>query len=142
MILGCGIDLVEVARFERERARRGGDSFDDVLTRSELARSQALRRPVMGYAAGFAAKEACFKALGTGKSGAMSWHDVEISRAGGRDAVTLSGETGAEARRLGVEEIHLSLAGTRDQVVALVVMTGSPSPDGSSAGFGGPGRNS
>jgi holo-[acyl-carrier protein] synthase len=123
MILGCGIDLVEVARFERERVRRGGDSFDDLLTPSEMARSQALRRPVLGYAAGFAAKEACFKALGTGKAGAMSWHDVEISRKEGRDAVTLSGETAEVARRLGVDEIHLSLARTRAQVVALVVMT-------------------
>jgi holo-[acyl-carrier protein] synthase len=129
MILGCGIDLVEVARFERERVRRDGDSFDDVLTPSEMARSQALRRPVMGYAAGFAAKEACFKALGTGKAGAMSWHDVEISREEGRDTVTLSGETAEVARRLGVDEIHLSLARTRAQVVALVVMTGR-TPDG------------
>ena len=128
MILGCGIDLVEVARFERERARRAGGSFDDVLTPLELARSEALRRPVMGYAAGFAAKEACFKALGTGKAGAMSWHDVEISREEGRDTVTLSGETAEVARRLGVDEIHLSLARTRAQVVALVVMTGPPSP--------------
>jgi len=128
MILGCGIDLVEVARFERERVRRDSDSFDDVLTPSERARSQALRRPVMGYATGFAAKEACFKALGTGKAGAMSWHDVAISREEGKDTVTLSGETAEVARRLGVDEIHLSLARTRAQVVALVVMTGPPSP--------------
>ena len=129
MILGCGIDLVEVARIERELVRRDGDSFDDVLTQSEMARSQALRRPAIGYAAGFAAKEACFKALGTGKAGTMSWHDVEVGRDEGRDTVTLSGETAEVAHRLGVDEIHLSLASTRARVVALVVLT-RRSPDG------------
>ncbi|MCX6537812.1 MAG: holo-ACP synthase [Acidobacteria bacterium] len=129
MILGCGIDLVEVARFERERVRRDGDSFDDVLTPSEMAHSQALRRPVMGYAAGFAAKEACFKALGTGKVGSMSWHDLEVGREEGRYTITLGGETAEVAHRLGVDEIHLSLASTRAQVVALVVVSGRrPTP--------------
>jgi len=130
MILGCGIDLIEVARFERERVRRGGDSFDEVLTPSEMGRSQSLRRPVRGYAAGFAAKEACFKALGTGKVGAMSWRDVEVGREEGRDTVTLSGETAEVARGLGVDEIHLSLASTRAHVVAWVVTSrrDPPSP--------------
>jgi holo-[acyl-carrier protein] synthase len=136
MILGCGIDLVEVARFERELVRRRPedhhglwrdfDGFDDILTPSEIANCQARRRPVTGCAAAFAAKEACFKALGTGKVGAMSWHDVEIGREYNKDTVRLGGETAAVARRLGVDEIHLSLARTRAQVVAYVVMTGVP----------------
>ena len=126
MILGCGIDLVEVARFERECVRRDGDGFDDVLTPSEMSRSQALRRPVRGYAAGFAVKEACFKALGTGKVGSMSWHDIEVGREEGRYTVTLSGETAVVAQGLGIHETHVSLASTRAQVVALVVMTGVP----------------
>ena len=124
MILGCGIDLVEVARIERELARRDGDSFDDVLTPSEMSRSRTLRRPAIAYAAGFAAKEACFKALGTGKIGAMSWHDVEIGREDGRYTVTLGGETAEVARGRGVDQMHLSLASTRRQVVALVVSIG------------------
>jgi phosphopantetheinyl transferase (holo-ACP synthase) len=60
----------------------------------------------------------------------MSWHDVEIGHEDGRYTVTLGGETAEVARRLGVDQIHLSLASTRAQVVALVVMEaiGPPSP--------------
>ena len=72
MIVGSGIDLVEVARFERECVRRGGDEFDDLFTPAEQAHCRSQRRPLISYAAHYAAKEACFKAIGTGKTGAMS----------------------------------------------------------------------
>jgi holo-[acyl-carrier protein] synthase len=125
MILGCGIDLVEVARFEREFARRGGDSFDDLFTRAERAGCQTQRRPLLGYAARFAAKEACFKALGTGKAGQMSWHDLDIGVAGGRPSVTLSGETARVARQMGVDAVHLAWGWTCREAVAWVVLSGT-----------------
>jgi holo-[acyl-carrier protein] synthase len=126
MILGCGVDLVEVARFERALSLGGTDLLDELFNPAEIAQLRARRRPAEGYAMGFAAKEACFKALGTGKIGAMAWTDVDLARGASRahQAVTLAGETAAVAASLGVTRVHLALTATRARAVAWVVMTG------------------
>ena len=75
---------------------------------------------------GFAAKEACFKALGTGKIGAMTWRDIDVAQGASRahPAVTLAGETAAVAASLGVTRVHLALTMTREQAVAWVIVSG------------------
>ena len=123
MIVGSGIDLVEVARFEREFARRGGDSFDDLFTPAERARFARQRRPLIGCAVHYAAKEACFKALGTGKVGQMGWHDLDIGMVDGRPSVTLSGDTARVAREMGVDAVHLAWTRTKREAVAWVVVS-------------------
>jgi holo-[acyl-carrier protein] synthase len=126
MILGCGVDLVDVARFERELSLRGTDLLDDLFNPGELERCRARRRPEEGYAMGFAAKEACFKALGTGKIGAMAWRDIDVVQGASRahpDVVTLTGETAAVADALGVARVHLALTTTREQAVAWVIVS-------------------
>ena len=125
MILGCGVDLIEVGRIEREVARRGGDPFDDLFTPDELAWCRARPRPAEGYALGFAAKEALLKALGTGLVGRMAWTDVRIDWSGAWPAVSLSGETGAVAEAMGVERVHLTVALASALAAAWVVLTGS-----------------
>jgi holo-[acyl-carrier protein] synthase len=125
VILGCGVDLIEVGRIERELTRRGQDPFDDLFTPDERAWCRARRRPAEGYALGFAAKEAVVKALGTGLVGRMAWTDIRIdweprSRAKGHDtgssggaggpAVSLHGETRHVAAELGVKHVHLTVA--------------------------------
>ena len=74
VILGSGVDLMEVARFEREVARRGEGLVEELFSAGELAWCRRRRRPAEGYAMAYAAKEALFKALGTGKVGRMAWH--------------------------------------------------------------------
>ena len=125
MILGSGIDLVEVARVERELARRGGDGFGDLFTEVERIRCGRCNRPAVAYARGFAAKEACFKAIGTGKVGRMSWLDIEVDDAGGRPAVSLTGETAEAAKHAGVTAVHLSFTRTGGQVLAWAVTEGT-----------------
>ena len=124
MILGCGVDLMEVARFEREVARRGDGLVEELFSPSELAWCRRRRRAAEGYAMAYAAKEALFKALGTGKVGRMAWSDIELAwpAAGGRPMVTLSGETAAVAEDMGVAALHASLACTRTLAVAWVVV--------------------
>ena len=84
MILGCGVDLIEVARFEREVDRRGQSLAEELFSAGELAWCRRRRRAAEGYAMAWAAKEALFKALGTGKVGRMAWHDVRayVARGG------------------------------------------------------------
>ena len=127
MILGCGVDLMDVARFEQEVARRGDCLIDELFSATERAWCRRRRRAAEGYAMTYAAKEALFKALGTGKAGRMAWGDIEVAwpATGGRPTVALSGETAAVAEEMGVAELHASLACTRTLAVAWVVATGS-----------------
>jgi holo-[acyl-carrier protein] synthase len=134
MILGCGVDLMEVARFEQELARRGCGLIEELFGPGELAWCHRRRRACEGYAMAYAAKEALFKALGTGKVNRMAWSDVAIAwpEGTGRPAMTLSGETAAEARRMDVTAVHVALASCRDYGVAWVVVAGRGSPAGRS----------
>jgi holo-[acyl-carrier protein] synthase len=128
VILGCGVDLVEVARFEQEVARRGDGLVDELFTAGELAwcRRRRRRRAAEGLAMGYAAKEALFKAIGTGKVGRMAWSDIEVAWPAGaeRPGVTLTGETAAEAERIGVTTVHLALASCLEFGIAWVVVAG------------------
>jgi len=124
VILGCGVDLIEGGRIERERTRRGQDPFDDLFTPDELAWCRARRRPAEGYALGFAAKEAIVKALGTGLVGRMAWTDMRIDWSGARPAVWLAGETAAAAEAMGVSDVHLTVALASVQAAAWVVLEG------------------
>ena len=125
MILGSGVDLMEVARFEEEVARRGGGLVEELFGPGELAWCRRRRRPCEGYAMVYAAKEALFKALGTGKVGRMAWHDVEVAWHGGttRPAMTLAGETASVAAAAGVTGLHVTVTTTREHAVAWVVLT-------------------
>jgi len=124
VILGCGVDLMEVARFEREVARRGDGLVEELFSPSELAWCRRRRRAAEGYAMAYAAKEALFKALGTGKVGRMAWSDIELAWPAGhaRASMTLTGEAAVVADSLGVAGVHVSMACTRTLAVAWVVV--------------------
>lgn len=124
--LSCGIDLIEVARFEREIARRGDGLVEDLFGPGELAWCRRRRRASEAYAMAFAAKEALFKALGTGMTGRMRWGDIAMAWPGGArcPTMTLSGETAAVAAEMGVRGVHVAVTCTREHAAALVVVTG------------------
>ena len=128
MILGSGVDLIEVARFEREVARRGESLAEELFSAGELAWCRRRRRAAEGYAMAWAAKEALFKALGTGKVGRMAWHDVALAWPEGasQPAIALAGETAEVAGQLGVTGLHCAVTVTREHAVAWVVVTGEP----------------
>lgn len=122
MLTGTGIDLVDVARIERALARDDADLLGELFTPSERAACVATRRPGAAYAAVFAAKEACFKALGTGKIGRMAWTDIDVTPALPASMV-LRGETARVAAERGVGRIHVSLAVAGGAALAWVVMS-------------------
>jgi len=132
MILGTGVDVVEVARLAAAVARRGDRFLARVFTRRELAEARGGRARYQGLAGRFAAKEAVLKALGTGLR-ACRWHDVEVRRgAGGRPEVVLAGRLAERARAAGVERLHLSISHTRGHAVAVAVAEGWPGAPGGS----------
>ena len=131
MVLGCGVDLADVARFEREVARRGDALIEELFSASERAWCRRRRRAAEGYAMDYAAKEAVFKALGTGKVGRMAWHDIDVAWPEGAagPTVTLTGETAAVAEGMGVRAVRLAVATTREHAVGWVVLTGFETRD-------------
>ncbi len=113
MIVGIGVDVCEVARFERAVERRPG------LRDRLLAPAEQTARPE-SQAARFAAKEALAKALGA-PSG-MVWHDAIVSTDDhGRPCFVLTGTVAARAAELGIETIHLSLSHDAGIATAFVV---------------------
>ena len=114
MIVGVGIDVVQVDRFERALGRTPRLK-DRLFTAAE---QEGMR--VESLAARFAAKEAVAKALGA--PGGMSWHDAEVVRGtGGRPELLVTGTVAEEASAQGISRWHLSLSHDGGVATAVVV---------------------
>jgi holo-[acyl-carrier protein] synthase len=125
MIIGIGFDLVEVARLGQLLDRYGGRAVNRLFTAHEIEYCLAGRLPAESYAARFAAKEAAFKALGTGWSGGIGWHDVEVTNDTlGAPTLVLHNEAERLARSRGIRRAHVSLTHTRELAGAYVVLEG------------------
>lgn len=75
------------------------------------------------YAARFAAKEAFLKALKTGWSGKITWHDIEVVSDENRvPSLKIKGEALDILANLGAEHIHLSMSHTTEHAVAQVIL--------------------
>lgn len=123
MILGTGFDLVAVHRFSRFLERHGERGFRRLFTAAECGYCLAHKDPTPFFAARFAAKEAFYKALGTGMGVAGGWKDVEVVRlASGRPLLMLHGRAAALAHDSQVRTIHLSLTHTNETAGAFVVL--------------------
>lgn len=125
MIIGTGIDVAEPGRLEAAVKRRGRRFLERVFTPKEIAYCERHRNRWERYAARFAAKEAAFKALGTGWRRGVQWRDVEVTNApSGRPTLTLSGQAAEVARAAGVRNISLSITHTPQFVLAQVIFEG------------------
>lgn len=122
MIVGTGLDLVPVDRLAGFHRRRGDEGLLRLFTGAELDYCRGAASFAASLAARFAAKEAFFKALGTGFGRGGRWTDVEVVRDElGAPALRLSGRALACAGRLGARRWHLSLTHT-DQIAAATVI--------------------
>lgn len=124
MILGVGMDLVEVPRIAALLARFGARGRARVWTAAERAYCDAHAAPAPSYAARFAAKEACYKALGGSEDGlVVGWHDMEVLRGlGGAPRLALHGAAAERAARLGVTDVHLTLTHAQGVAGAVVIL--------------------
>jgi holo-[acyl-carrier protein] synthase len=116
LIVGVGVDVVDVARFEKSLSRT-------LALRDRLFTDVERDLPVPSLAARFAAKEALAKALGAPKN--LQWHDAEIDRGDdGRPLLTVRGTVAEAADKLGVRHWHLSLSHDAGLAVAMIVAEG------------------
>ena len=113
MIIGVGIDLVDLDRFESKIAD-GGLLAKRIFTETErVAKAESL--------AGFwAAKEAFIKAIG--HSEGISFQEIEIIKdSHGKPSLKLSGQTASVAKNLGIDNLHLSISHDGKMAVAMLV---------------------
>ena len=114
MILGVGIDVVDVGRFEQALERT-----PSLLER--LFTEQERDRPLASLAARFAAKEALAKALGAPTG--MAWHDAEVvNDASGNPQFEIRGSVLSRANDLGAKTVHVSLSHDAGIASAFVIL--------------------
>ena len=78
MILGIGIDIIEIKRIKKVIDKYGYRFKNKCFHKNEILRSENRLNSVESYAKRYAAKEACAKALGTGLARGVHWKDIEI----------------------------------------------------------------
>jgi holo-[acyl-carrier protein] synthase len=123
MIVGTGIDLVEVPRVAAAIQRYGNRFLQRVFTEGEVRYCESKANRHERFAARFAAKEAAMKALGTGWSRGIRWRDLEVRRQpGGRPTLAFHGRAAEVAGNLGVVNVSLSLTHTKEQAFAQVIL--------------------
>jgi holo-[acyl-carrier protein] synthase len=111
MIVGHGIDLVEIRQIERRLSTAHGEWAEGAFTEAEQAQADPEPYRAQYFAGRYAAKEAVAKALGTGFSDDVTWHDVEILRSEtGAPTVSLSGGALEVASAMGITDWLLSIS--------------------------------
>lgn len=125
MILGTGIDLIEVARIAASFERFGERFLARILRPAEIAYCLTHTQPAPHLAARFAAKEAVSKAFGTGIGALLGWQDIEVGRRGsGEPYVVLHDKGLALLAARGARVVHLSLTHTAQHAAAVAVLEG------------------
>jgi holo-[acyl-carrier protein] synthase len=122
MILGVGVDIVDLQRFARS-LERTPKLLDRLFTPGERD------HPAASLAGRFAAKEALIKAFGG--SGEMTWHHMEIvTNTLGAPSFLLTGPANAMAVARGITSVHVSISHDANAAVAFVVAEGIATPVG------------
>lgn len=120
MIIGIGVDMIEVDRLERAVARNKR-FLERIFTEGERAYCEKRKNKYQSYAARFSAKEAAMKALGR----RFPWRSIEVrNEPSGKPVLVLHGKAHDAARALGCKEgnVHLSLTHLRGNAMAFVIL--------------------
>lgn len=123
MILGLGIDIIEVARIEASYQKFGERFLNRILLPKEIEYCLSHKSPGPFLAARFAAKEAISKAFGTGIGAQLGWQDMEVARKeSGEPFVILhaNGQKLLEARK--ARAVLISLSHTQAHATAVAVL--------------------
>ncbi|MBI2946489.1 MAG: holo-ACP synthase [Verrucomicrobia bacterium] len=125
MILGLGIDIIEVARIRASHERFGERFLRRILLPAEIAYCLSHKTPAPHLAARFAAKEAISKAFGTGIGSSLGWHDVEVARKDtGQPFVVLHGGGQKLLETRGGRTIHISISHTEFHAAVVAILEG------------------
>ena len=123
MIQGIGIDIVDIERI-KEAINKGGERFiRRVFTNLEINYCNKKRLKYQHFAVRFAAKEAVFKALGTGWQKGVRWVDVEtLNDKLGKPMINLFGKVKELSHEMKIKRIHVSLSHSANYAIAQVIL--------------------
>ncbi len=125
MILGLGIDIIEVARITASLERFGERFGQRILLPDEMAYCLSHRHPAPFVAARFAAKEAISKAFGTGIGAQLGWRDMEIrKKESGEPFVVLHGKGRQLFESRNAKQLLVSLSHTEHYAAVTAVLEG------------------
>lgn len=125
MILGTGIDIVEVARIAESFEQFGARFAVRILRKEEIDYCVSHKCPAPFLAARFAAKEAISKAFGTGIGAQLGWHDIEICRRESGEPFVVLHDKGRElfnARQ--AKQLFITMSHTPAYAVAMATLEG------------------
>jgi holo-[acyl-carrier protein] synthase len=126
MILGVGIDIIEVARIQASYEKFGERFLNRILHPNEISYCLSHKAPAPFLAARFAAKEAISKAFGTGIGAQLGWQDMEVAkRESGEPYVVLHGGGEKLLRERNGRIVLISLSHTQEHATAVAVLDGN-----------------
>lgn len=122
MILGLGIDMIEVSRVEIKINKENGFR-ESIFSVQEINFCEAKANKFEHYAARFAAKEAFLKATGFGLTLGYALNDIEVSNdVNGKPMLILSGDFKVQADKHKWNKLHVSLTHLKDVASAVVII--------------------
>src|SRR5271170_7901694 len=123
MILGIGIDIIEVGRIKASHEKFGERFLNRILLPNEIAYCLSHKIPGPFLAARFAAKEAISKAFGTGIGSQLSWQDMEVARRPSGEPYVILHGNGPKllAERQG-RHVLISLSHTQEHATAVAIL--------------------
>ena len=125
MILGLGIDIIEVARIRQSHERFGERFLQRILRPAEIAYCLGYRDPAPFLAARFAAKEAVSKAFGTGIGRHLGWQDMEVARKdSGEPFIILHSNGQTLLQQRGAKQILVSISHTQNHAAVVALLEG------------------
>jgi holo-[acyl-carrier protein] synthase len=123
MVVGTGIDIVNIDRIEHLIARWGDLFLDRVFTEKEIIWCQQRTRPPECFATRFAAKEAFLKAIGWGLRNGIQWKDVEVENDSmGKPSFSFHRKAKEALENLRIQKALLTLSHDRPYAVAHVLL--------------------
>ena len=113
MIIGVGVDIIEISRIKKSIDKFGDNFINHIFTDDEIKYVKKYKNPIQHYAVRFAAKEAIYKALGNSK---ISWKDISIYN-------DKNGRPYCRILKLNPNnKIHISLSHSHDYAVANAIV--------------------
>jgi holo-[acyl-carrier protein] synthase len=123
VIVGVGVDIVEIDKLRLAMIRRGERLRNRAFTPLEIEYCEGRVNKFQHYSARFAAKEAVFKAIGTGWRDGVSWQDAEVrNQMSGKPVLILRGRALELANLMSARKYWLSLSHTDQYAIAQVVL--------------------
>ena len=119
MIVGTGIDIVEIDRIKHSIIKYSDRFKNKVFTQKEIDYCHSQADPAKHFAARFSVKEAVLKCFGTGMTGGILWKDVEVdNKKSGQPTLNLYGKGKDLFNQLKIKHIHISITHDKSYAVA------------------------